>query len=192
MRSFRCLTLSIAIAAWALEISLTSPASAAPQVWSGLTYSFANTVSVPDEDEITPNVTLARPTTGGLFNAVSESGYAAELSPEYTLWATKFNNPAAPLIAATEWSELNFTDWRTAYGGAGALATNILAADGNAVVYLTLDDIYLDIKFSKWAQGFGGGGEFAYLRGEPAIVPEPATWLLAASVFAFASRRRRK
>jgi hypothetical protein len=193
MRSFRCLALSIGITAMALAASLSSAVLAAPAVWSGFTYSFSNTVAAPDQDEITPNVTIARQGTGGLYNSASESAYTLELSPEYTLWATKFNNPLAPSIAATEWPELEFTDWRTAYGGAGALATNILAADGNAVVYLTVDDVYLDVKFTKWGAGFSSGGEFSYLRGEPPIVPEPTTLLLAATgVLALATRRRRK
>jgi hypothetical protein len=193
MRSFRRLALSIAITAIAIAASLSSTGWAAPAVWSGYTYSFASTFSVPDEDEITPNVTIARQVTGGIYNSASESLYTVELSPEYTLWATKFNNPLAPLIAATEWPELEFTDWRNAYGGAGVLATNIVAADGNAVVYLTLDDVYLDVKFTQWGAGFSSGGEFSYLRGEPPIVPEPTTLLLVATgVLALATRRRRK
>jgi hypothetical protein len=193
MRSVRCLTLSIVVLALALSTALSPVALAAPAVWSGFTYSFAHTVAAPDQDEITPNVTITRQATGGLYNAVSESAYALDISPKNTLWATTYNNPGAPLIAATEWSGLNFTDWRTAYGGAGNLATNILAASGNAVVYLPLDDVYLDLKFTNWSVGFSGGGEFAYLRGEPSIVPEPATMLLAATaVLAFTMRRRRK
>ena len=153
MRSVRCLTLSIVVVALALSTALSPVALAAPAVWSGFTYSFAHTVAAPDQDEITPNVTITRQATGGLYNAVSESAYALDISPKNTLWATTYNNPGAPLIAATEWSELNFTDWRTAYGGAGTLATNILAANGNAVVYLQLDDVYLDLKFTQ----LGGG-----------------------------------
>lgn len=193
MRSVRCLTLSIVVVALALSTALSHVALAAPAVWSGFTHSFAHTLAAPDQDDITPHVTITRQATGGLYNAVSESAYALDVSPKNTLWATTYNNPGAPLIAATEWSELNFTDWRTAYGGAGTLATNILAANGNAVVYLQLDDVYLDLKFTNWAAGFSGGGEFAYLRGEPAIVPEPATMLLAATgLLTFATRRRRK
>jgi len=191
MRSLRCLTLSIAVAALALSTVLSPAALAAPAVWSGFTYSFAHTVAAPDQDEITPNVTITRQATGGLYNTVSESAYALDVSPKNTLWATTHNNPGAPLIAATEWPTLTFTDWRTAYGGAGNLATNIL--NGSAVVYLPLDNVYLDLKFTNWAAGFGGGGEFSYLRGEPAIVPEPATGLLAAAgLLAFAARRRRR
>jgi hypothetical protein len=191
MRSVRCLTLSIAVAALALSTVLSPIALAAPEVWSGYTYSFAHTVAAPDQDEITPNVTIARQVTGGIYNALSESAYALDVSPKHTLWATTYNNPSAPLIAATEWPTLTFTDWRTAYGGAANLATNIL--NGNAVVYLPLDNVYLDLKFTKWAAGFSGGGEFSYLRGESANVPEPATVLLAgAGLLAFAARRRQR
>jgi len=72
-------------------------------------------------------------------------------------------------IAATNWANLQFTDWLDAYGGAGSQGLNIIGL--NAVVHLTLDNIYLDIKFTSWPNGhqFPSGG-FSYQRAEPPIV----------------------
>lgn len=165
-----------------------SSASHGLEVWSGLTFNFVHPANSAIQDEITPNVALARDTTAGIYNTAYESSYTFDVSPEFTLWATKINNPGAD-VSAANWSELNFVDWRTAYGGPPLLAESILSS--NAVLYLVLDEIYLDIQFTSWGQGFGNGGAFAYLRSQP--IPEPATWVLvAASLLAFGCGRRRQ
>ena len=45
---------------------------------------------------------------------------------------------------------------------------NIVGTPG--ILHLISDDIYLDIQFTGWGVGFGGGGAFSYQR-----APEPAT-----------------
>lgn len=176
-----CLKLSGFVATW-LCCALP-PASAAPTVWTGLTFDFVNTPENPAQDVITPNVILARGTTSGLYNAATETFYSNDVSPASTLWATEFNNDPGITISAGNWEALKFTDWRTAFGGPINLASDIL--DNDAVLYLETDDIYLDIRFLEWGQGRGSGGSFHYLRSEP--VPEPAAMVS----FAVAERRRR-
>jgi hypothetical protein len=157
------------------------------QVWTGYTESFSHPSNSSIADEISPNVHLTRGTTQGLFNSAAEAAYANDLSPKNTRWATEFNNPGAG-IAAANYAALSFTDWRTAYGGASLLATNIIGS--NAVVYLPLDNIYLDLRFTGWGSGSSSGGSFAYVRAEG--VPEPTTMalLLFCGLMPLAVRRR--
>ena len=119
MRSVRCLKLSIGILA---SLTFSPLPVSALEVWSGLTYSFANTMANPAQDMITPNVTFARTQRVGIYNATSELLYVPDISPDRTLWATEFNNPGGALIAASNWARIDYTDWRTAYGGSGSLA----------------------------------------------------------------------
>lgn len=173
MQPVRCLRSLICTTV--LCLSSTSAADE-PEVWTGLTYSFASTVESPAEDMITSNVRFARRATHGLYNAASEDFYSNFSSPESTLWATEFNNDPGADISAGNWAELNFTDWQTAYGSVGSLASDITRSD--AVVYLELVDVYLDLRFTQWDSARqGGAGGFSYLRAEP--VPEPAAWVLA-------------
>jgi len=177
---------------------LLSASAPAQTVWTGLTYNFtkppgANELDPTYQDAITPNVKLTRGGSG-LYNAASETSYDMinYISPEHTLWATNIIPAnAGETISATNWANLVFTDWRTAYGGANQLKDNIIAT--NAVVYLTTDDIYLDLQFNSWPGGFGAAGAFSYLRSEPPEVPEPAAGLLtAAGMLGLAIRRRRR
>lgn len=161
MRFLPCILCSLILCTACLALAA---ASAGQTVWSGLTFSFTHPPLSTTQDDITPNVSLTRGPTRGLYNAAYEPGYLDGLSPEFTLWATEVNNPGAE-VAATNWSNLLFEDWQTAYGAGGGLATNII--ESNAVVYLTLDDIYLDLRFTNWAVGNAGGGAFAYQRAEP-------------------------
>jgi hypothetical protein len=147
-----------------LALALGTPLRA-EEVWSGLTYSFSHPVASDLTDQITPNVAINRGTTFGIYNAAYEGGYTNNLSPEWTKWATVFNNPEDTSIELDNRANLVFTDWQTAYGSAGALASNITAA--TAIVFLELDDIYLELQFQTWGVGMGGGGEFSYLRSAP-------------------------
>ena len=143
-------------------------ANADPTIWSGLTHIFTKPDgedgSLPQfQDQITPNVYLARSYSVGLYNAATEPSYLDGTSPEFTSWATDLNNPGGT-IAATNYAALTFTDWTTAYNH--SIGNTIVGR--NAVLYLTLDNIYLDIKFTDWAIGRQGGqGGFSYIRAEP-------------------------
>lgn len=145
------------------------------EIWSGLTYSFTRPDGVdgtlPEyQDAITPNVVFARQDTQGLYNAAYEVGFGPS-SPEFTEWATGIMPANDGLtIAATNYSALTFSSWVDAYGN--SVGNNIVGT--SAVVHLIAEDIYLDIKFTSWANArVGGQGGFSYLRAVPPVV-EPS------------------
>lgn len=155
-----------------IAFGLAPASSAAPVVWSGLTFEFVK----PDfafpfpADQITPQVALTRGITQGPYNAAVEDAWNGS-GPLDTRWATDLNNPGATIAAANH-AALAFDSWLNAYGGLAQAGRNIVGRD--AVLHLISDDIYLDIRFTAWTQG-GGGGGFAYLRAEPPeVIPEPA------------------
>jgi hypothetical protein len=143
-------------------------------VWTGLTKSFTKPFgadpSLPaNQDALTANVILTRGFSGGLFNIAAESGYDAfRGSPVDTEWATDINNPAQT-IASTNYQNLGFTTWISAFGGGGTAGGEIPGR--LAVVHLITDDIYLDLKFTSWTPGHGG--DYTYLRSEPPSAPSP-------------------
>jgi hypothetical protein len=162
----RRLLLAIALAAAAVSVRSTH----AQSVWSGYDFSFTkadNTdFTLPEnQDRITPDVWLSRDVLAGLFNAESETFWDAT-SPFDTEWATDINNPG-DTIAAANWAELTFDPWIDSYGGTHTMQLPTLLIGRNAVVHLISDDIYLDLRFTAWTQGSGGG--FAYVR---ALAPE--------------------
>jgi hypothetical protein len=153
--------------------------SSAQSVWSGLSFSFTRPdgvdPSLPEnQDGITDAVRITRDSTGGIYNFQTEVFYSG-LSPADTEWATDLNNPAE-MIAATNWANLNFTNWIDAYGsaGSGSLPSRLIGRD--AVVRLISDDIYLDLRFTGWTQQ--GGGGFSYMRAVNPV-PEPGAFVLA-------------
>jgi hypothetical protein len=167
-------------------------ASADPTVWSGLTLSFSKAATddytqIEFQDHITENVALTRGDSAGMYNVLAESSHQMGLSPADTEWATSVNNPSQPILA-TNWAALNFSDWRTAYGGAGAFVNHIVSED--AVVHLITDDIYLDFRFTNWGIGHTSNqGAFAYIRAE--AIPEPSAILLVLlGLMPLALRRR--
>jgi hypothetical protein len=147
---------------------MLEPSTAAQTIWSGLTKSFTKTIgsdpSLPqNQDSLTANVILTRgPSGGGLYNIAIEGFYSMNISPALTSWATDVNNPGKT-ITATNWQNLAFTDWIDAYGGSHTAGGSI--AGRNAVVRLTSDNVYLDLRFTNWDAG--GGGGYTYLRAEP-------------------------
>jgi hypothetical protein len=147
-------------------LAFADPAGAQPHVWSGLTFEFVK----PDNEEapfttdsITSNVSITRGTDRGLYNpVVDDDWFDSDSGPSNTRWATVYNNEA-DTIAASNWENLNFEDqtWLAAY--LGSVGNVIEGTD--AVVYLVLDNVYLDLRVTHWQKG--GGGGFAYLRAEP-------------------------
>jgi hypothetical protein len=180
---------------WAVDLTLGppfTPACSGQSVWSGFSVPFSKPLfadpSAPEnQDRITENVWITRGTNQGLFNARVETGYVA-VSPADTEWATALMTAnAGETIAASNWQDLTFDDWITAYGGmgSGALPANLLA--NNAVVHLITDDVYLDLRFTGWS---GSGGSFSYERA--AAIPEPASatvLLIGLLVFSWRSRQ---
>jgi hypothetical protein len=144
---------------------------AAVQVWSGLTLSFskpdgANGALPENQDVIAPSTAFARGETAGLFNAAAEAGWNG-FGPKFTEWATDLvEGNEGQNIFAVNHTNLEFTDWLSAYGGGGDHALHLRLQGRNAVVHLIEEDIYLDLKFSFWSAASSGGG-FAYMRAEP-------------------------
>lgn len=187
--------ISTFVCLWLVSANCAFALPATPSVYTGydVTFSkagFSDPTAPANQDMITPNVRLTRGGSSGLYNAASESFYSSTTSPAGTEWAFPHNNPAVTL-SATDWSTLNFSDWETAFGGAGFGGPPSTVGQ-DAVVHLVDDDIYLDIRFTAWGQGGASGGSFSYVRA--AVVPEPATVLLALGglVLGSTSRRQRR
>jgi hypothetical protein len=147
-----------------LLVANLAPAQA---VWPGLTETFSKAAfsdhTLPEnQDSLTTNVVITRRSTGGIINIVAESFFNQNVSPTLTEWATDLNNPGET-IAATNWNSLLFTNWLDAYGG--PLTGGAFIAGRDAVVHLIPDDIYLDLRFTAWTAGNGGG--YSYLRAKP-------------------------
>jgi hypothetical protein len=146
-------------------------ATAQPTVWSGYTFQFTrpSNASPAPVDMISPSVHLARAATQGIYNAAKESAYNST-TPTGTRWATNLNN-AGKTIAAANHADLQFASWLNAYGGFGI--GNVIEGR-NAVVHLVEEDIYLDLRFTSWADGrTDGGGGFGYLRAVAPAAPMP-------------------
>jgi hypothetical protein len=136
---------------------------------------FADPTLPDNQDRITDNVWITRGFNRGLFNARVETGYVDNFSPEDTEWATALMAANdGEEITASNWADLTFTDWITAYGGMGSglLPGRLLDVNNNAVVHLITDDVYLDLQFTGWS---GGGGSFSYNRAMGTITPPAAT-----------------
>jgi hypothetical protein len=139
---------------------------AAETIWSGLTKSFTkmDNESPAPQDTLTSSVVLTRGDSGGMINSAAESFFNRTISPTGTKWATDLNN-AGKTIAATNHADLAFTDWLDAYGGARSGGGFIEGRD--AVVWLVSDNVFLDLRFTSWTGGNGGG--YSYLRAEPPV-----------------------
>ena len=162
--------LLVCICVAAFTATLAAPVRA-QHVWTGLSYAFTKPNSADPElevhqDRISSTVWLTRGEFFGMLNAVSdrfegELVYSPNFSPAGTRWATgAMLANSGKTIAASNHAALTFTSWQQAYGGMSALATNILVHP--AVVHLTAEDIYLDLQFTSWT--VGGGGGFRYVR----------------------------
>ncbi len=152
-------------------MGFASVAPAAPLVYTGYEVSFAKEAfadsTLPEnQDSILIGVAITRGDSRGIYNIAQEDSFFDNSSPAGTEWAFVNNNPEATL-SATNWAALTFADWQTANGGGGGGPLNTVGQD--AVVHLIDQDIYLDIRFTEWGVGTGGGGSFAYDRA--AITP---------------------
>ena len=158
------------LALLALVMSAPLAVRAAATIWSGPVTLFskangADPTQAANQDRLTPNVWITRAGSLGLYNAKTETGFTAFLSPADTAWA---NGTTA------DYSTLSYTDWNTWAKSVNPGPPSTVGV--NAVLHLISDDIYLDIKFTSWSGSSGGG--FAYLRSTPTLVPEPASGLL--------------
>ena len=129
----------------------------AATVWNGPLMTYTQPAPDPTQaanrDQLTPNVSLTRAMSSGMFNGVSETFYTHNVSPTNTLWAVG---------ALADYATLTYTNWETIGGG-----HPVLNLPGQQlVVRLIADDIYLSLKFTfLGAHGVGG---FSYERSTPA------------------------
>jgi hypothetical protein len=122
-------------------------------IWKGQKITFtkgngADPGNEANQDRITENVWLTRGNNGGqIYNAKSENSASKGSSPADTEWAYGVSEEIAGL---------EFKPFREALGNPKAIVGK------DIVLHLITDDIYIDIKFTSWAQGKVGG--FSYER----------------------------
>ena len=161
----------------ALAVGFAGSASG-QQIWSGYDFSFTKTHGADwtieaNQDRITTDTWITRQNDMGLFNIRTEAFFTSFVSPLNTEWA--YDLPLivdndGRLIAATNFANLTFTDWRTAIG---SVPPNVVGLP--AVLHLIQEDIYIDFRLTVWLGALGGG--FTYAR----AVPEPSSMLLNSS-----------
>jgi len=142
-------------------------------IWNGPLTTFTEPAggtgtSPADQDRITPGVWLTRNTTQGLYNAATETGFTAFVSPADTKWAYG---------TLANYASLTYTDWED---WTGHNPPSIV--DQQAVLHLVNEDIYMSVEFLSW--GIRGSGGFSYLR-STASVPEPSSAALLVAALAF-------
>ncbi|MCA9304517.1 MAG: hypothetical protein KC996_10380 [Phycisphaerales bacterium] len=151
-------------------------------VYSGYDHSFSyagfgDIHDAANQDRITDNVWITRSTSQGIFNIAQESSYqgtgSSGPSPIGTMWA--FGTTA-------DYDTLSYTTWASLHQASPPSLVNQAV-----VVYLEDDDIYIDLMFTSWSTG-GGGGGFSYVRSN---VPTPASGALLGLGGLIATRRRR-
>lgn len=123
-------------------------------VWQGNKLDFvkpngANWKLAENQDRITDNVWITRGESNGIFNLITDSTFTT-ISPNNTLWA--FGNTSSI-------NSLNFGTWLSKVDGCTSCLIDI-----PMVIHLTLDDIYIDIKFKSYVNDADGYGGFSYQR----------------------------
>ncbi|MGB1074300.1 MAG: hypothetical protein ACPGYZ_09400, partial [Flavobacteriales bacterium] len=117
---------------------------------------FTKTDYGSEQDAITPNVTIARGTGQGLYNAATQSGWDWDLQgPEGTYW--KWGATSVPGI---------YMNWRS------AVNQDPPSAVGNTLsLWIPEGNLFFDVEMHSWTC-CGNGGGFSYTR---TLVSEP-TW----------------
>ncbi|MDB6066393.1 MAG: Glucose/sorbosone dehydrogenase-like protein, partial [Pedosphaera sp.] len=145
--------------------ALSWPLSArAATVWNGplITYTqpSPDPTQAANRDQLTPNVSLTRAVSSGMFNGVTETIYTHDLSPADTEWAVG---------SLADYATLTYASWEITGGG-----NPVITLPGQQlVVHLISDDIYLSLKFTALGGHFAGG--FSYIRSTPAAANVPPT-----------------
>jgi len=125
-------------------------------IWTGddVTFAKASDADPTDsanQDRLTDNVWITRGNNGGqIYNIKTETTANKGSSPAGTEWAEG---------SLDDWESLTYEPFRSAVGN----PKNVAGKD--LVVHLIEDDIYLQVRFTSWAQGMAGG--FSYVRSSP-------------------------
>ena len=163
-----------------LFLTLAFVSTSAADIWDGpsITFTkgdFVDETDPANQDFLTPNVIITRGDFQGIFNIAQEGVYQSG-SPADTEWA--FGTTA-------DIGSLTFQDWDLWHG------LNPLSTLGQeAVLHLISEDIYIDIMFTAWTQG--GGGGFSYIRSTQGAIPEPAAGLILIGMGSLLVARRRR
>ncbi|MGC3960557.1 MAG: Ig-like domain-containing protein [Verrucomicrobiota bacterium] len=133
---------------------------ATPTIWNGPVITYTQPAPDPTQaanrDQLTPNVSITRGVSAGIFNGVTETVYTHLVSPADTEWA--IGNLA-------DYATLTYASWEATGGGRPVL--NL--PNQPLVVHLISEDIYLSVKFTALGGGVAGGGNgFTYERSTPA------------------------
>lgn len=142
---------------------------------------FADTSDPANWDTITSTVAITRGNVQGIYNPIAESSYIEDQSPTGTLWL--FGNTVQDVLDGTV-DLMDFNDWETAHSASPPSTVGV-----DSVLYLIAEDAYVDIRFTQWAIGAGGGGAFSYTR---AIIPTPSGAALLGVTALGAVRRKRR
>jgi hypothetical protein len=139
-----------------------APLAYAGTIWNGPTTNFTHSAATGDlEDQLTAGVTITRGTvSGGLYNAVTETGATPGVSPADTKWAvgtlanTNLTYVACPLEAGNNPPSKVGTTY---------------------VVHLVNENIFLSLTLTAWGGALGEGDKsFSYTRTTPPVVaPTP-------------------
>ncbi|MGL4511611.1 MAG: hypothetical protein ACRCT8_00860 [Lacipirellulaceae bacterium] len=161
----RCCIVSV-VALGAAPLLLASADARAATVWSGYDHVFSKAngvdpISPGAQDLVTPGVAITRLNTGqGLINAATETSFIGAVSPSGTLWAFPATNQGVT-VAASNWANLVFLPWTTAFGGNGAGGPPSTVGQPS-VMKVVASDLYVDVRLTAWTVRLGGG--FAYER----------------------------
>jgi hypothetical protein len=149
----------------------------AQDIWEGPMITFSKVrngdPNLPQhQDRITDSVWITRADRGGIYNARKESS-SDVFSPKGTRWA---------MGRTDNWEELSFSSWGELHLGRPPELTN-----KDLVLHLTDHDIYLDIRFTSWAQGTsegsGSGGAFSYQRSTKLTNSRPISTMKATRIY---------
>ena len=145
--------------------ALSAPLSGrAATIWTGPLITYTQPAPDPTQaanrDQLTPNVSLTREVSSGMFNGVTETSYTHFVSPANTEWAVG---------SLANYATLTYTSWESAGGGHPV----INLPGQQLVVHLISDDIYLSLEFTALGGHFTGG--FSYIRSTPPAADVPPT-----------------
>jgi len=147
-------TLFIGFSACSSDTTAEIPTPSTRVIYDGATITFekADGVSPDDaanQDRITDNVWITRGNEGGeIYNAKSENNSSKGSSPSGTQWAVG---------SIGDIDNLQFADFRDAVKPRQVVGQDL-------VLFLTQEEVFIPIKFTKWSTGKDNKGGFAYER----------------------------
>ncbi len=113
---------------------------------------FADASNPTNWDTITSTLAITRGNNQGIYNAITEPSYQG-FSPEGTLWY--FGGTVQDVIDGNI-THMQFDNWVFAHNNSPPSVVGV-----NGVMYIEDIDAYVDIRFTQWSVGAGGGGGFS-------------------------------